>query len=221
MFPLRSHSIRFSTGTYSFKLETDYNFCNEVKEGVSAIQRFDWSHENICHSDVILVSHWLSSACRFLIIEYVSNYSVLNLFNLVNILSAKGPKRKPHIQLGDRFCIQFVPFYLSYVGTGRPTKTLCVTEHAPVTSLKVSIINFISWKESWLLKAFYAISVTRALSRTSWMFVVKQVPVCNFILFIFACVVLRKVHVHSLFTLETVGFPECLLFLDSDKRWNQ
>ena len=48
------------------------------------------------------------------------------------------------------------------------------------------------------------------------MFVVKQVPVCNFILLIFACIVLRKVHVHSLFTLETVGFPECLLFLDSD-----
>ena len=44
------------------------------------------------------------------------------------------------------------------------------------------------------------------------MFVVKQVPVCDFILLIFAC----KVHVHSLFTLETVGFPECLLFLDSD-----
>ena len=38
---------------------------------------------------------------------------------------------------------------------------------------------------------------------------------------IFACVVLRKVHVHSLFTLETVGFPECLLFLDSDKQLNQ
>ena len=53
------------------------------------------------------------------------------------------------------------------------------------------------------------------------MFVVKQVPVCNFILLRFACVVLRKVHVHSLFTLETVGFPECLLFLDSDKRVNQ
>ena len=33
--------------------------------------------------------------------------------------------------------------------------------------------------------------------------------------------VLRKVHVHSLFTLETVGFPECLLFLDSDKQFNQ
>ena len=48
------------------------------------------------------------------------------------------------------------------------------------------------------------------------MFLVKQVPVCNFILLIFACVVLRKVHVYSLFTLETVGFPECLLFLDSD-----
>ena len=28
-------------------------------------------------------------------------------------------------------------------------------------------------------------------------------------------------HMHSLFTLETVGFPECLLFLDSDKRLNQ
>ena len=27
------------------------------------------------------------------------------------------------------------------------------------------------------------------------MFVVKQVPVCNFILLIFACVVLRKVHI--------------------------
>ena len=52
------------------------------------------------------------------------------------------------------------------------------------------------------------------------MFVVKQVPVCNFILLIFASVVLRKVHVHSLFTLETVGFPECLLFLDSDKQLN-
>ena len=53
------------------------------------------------------------------------------------------------------------------------------------------------------------------------MFVVKQVPVCNFILLIIACVVLRKVHVHSLFTLETVGFPEYLLFLDSNKRLNQ
>ena len=41
---------------------------------------------------------------------------------------------------------------------------------------------------------------------------------CNFILLIFACVVLRKVHVHSSFTLETVAFPECLLFLDSDKQ---
>ena len=51
--------------------------------------------------------------------------------------------------------------------------------------------------------------------------VVKQVPVCNFILLIFAGVVLRKVHVHSLFTLETVGFPECLLVLDSDKQSNR
>ena len=61
-----------------------------------------------------------------------------------NILPAKGPKRKPHIQLGDRFRIQFVPFYLSYVGTGRPTETLCVTVHKPMTPLKVSIINSIS-----------------------------------------------------------------------------
>ena len=53
------------------------------------------------------------------------------------------------------------------------------------------------------------------------MFVVKQVPVCNFILLIFACVVLRKMHVQSLCTLETVGFPECLLFLDSDKQLNK
>ena len=113
---------------------------------MSAIRRFYWSRENIRHSDVILVSHRLSSACRFLLIigGYVSNYSVLNHFNLINILSAKGPKRKPHIQLGDGFCIQFVPFYLSYVETGRPTKTVCATEHAPMTSLKGSIINFIS-----------------------------------------------------------------------------
>ena len=53
------------------------------------------------------------------------------------------------------------------------------------------------------------------------MFVVKQVPVCNFILLIFACVVLRKVHAYSLFMLETVGFPKGLLFLDSDKLFNQ
>ena len=52
------------------------------------------------------------------------------------------------------------------------------------------------------------------------MFAVKQLPVYNFILLIFACVVLRKMHTCSLFTLETVGFPECLLFLDSDKQLN-
>ena len=53
-FQLRSHSIRFSTGTHSFKLETDYNFCNEVKEGVSAIRHFDWSLENIRHTGITL-----------------------------------------------------------------------------------------------------------------------------------------------------------------------
>ena len=69
---------------------------------MSAIRRFDWSRENF----VILVSHWLSSACRLLrviIVEYVSYDSVLNHFNPGNILSAKGPKRKPYIQLGDGF----------------------------------------------------------------------------------------------------------------------
>ena len=62
---------------------------------------------------------------RFLVIivEYVSYDSVLNHYNLVNIFSAKGHKRQPHIQLGDGFCIQFVPFYLSYVGSGKSTKT--------------------------------------------------------------------------------------------------
>ena len=65
----------------------------------------------------------------------------MNHFNLCNILSAKGPKRKPHIQLGYGFCIQFVPFYLSYVGTGKPTKTLCLTVHAPVTSLKLHFLD--------------------------------------------------------------------------------
>ena len=51
-FPLRSYSIRFSTGSYSFKLETDYNFCNEVKEGMSAIRRFYCPRENIRHTDI-------------------------------------------------------------------------------------------------------------------------------------------------------------------------
>ena len=37
--------------------------------------------------------------------------------------------------------IQFVPFYLAYVGTGKPTKTLCVTVYAPVTSLKLHFLN--------------------------------------------------------------------------------
>ena len=77
-------------------------------------------------------------------VEYVSYDSVLNHFNLVNMLPAKGPKRKLHIQLEDRFCIQFGHSYLSYIGTGKPTKTVCVTVHAPMTSLKISIINFIS-----------------------------------------------------------------------------
>ena len=44
------------------------------------------------------------------------------------------------------------------------------------------------------------------------MSVVKQAPLFNFNLLIFAYVALGKVHVQSLFTLETVGFPEYFLF---------
>ena len=53
-FPLRSHSIRFSTGSYSIKLETDNISCNEVKEGVSSIWRLDWSRKNIRHTGITL-----------------------------------------------------------------------------------------------------------------------------------------------------------------------
>ena len=60
---------------------------------------------------------------------------------MVNILSAKGPKRKTHIQLGDGCYVQFVHLYLCHVGTSKPTKTLCVTVHAPMTSMKVSVLN--------------------------------------------------------------------------------
>ena len=38
------------------------------------------------------------------------------------------------------------------------------------------------------------------------MFVVKQVSVCNFILVIFACVVLRNVHVHSLMLKQACSY---------------
>ena len=44
------------------------------------------------------------------------------------------------------------------------------------------------------------------------MLVFKQVPVCNFFLLLFACVVFRKVHVHSLFTFETLALPEWCYF---------
>ena len=104
-----------------------------------AIRRFDWSRENIRHAGITLAVVGLP----VIIVEYVSYDSVLNHFNLVNILSAKGPKSKPHIEQVNGFCIQFVHFYLSHVGTGKPTKTLCVTVHAQMTSLKESIINFI------------------------------------------------------------------------------
>ena len=53
------------------------------------------------------------------------------------MLPAKGSKRKLHIQLGDGFYIQFVPFDLSYLGTGKPAKTLYVT----VWVMKINTIH--------------------------------------------------------------------------------
>ena len=188
-------------------------FCNEVKESVSAILRYDWSRENIRHTGITWAFVGFPAPTKVIIVEYVFNDSVLNHFNLVNILSVKGSKRKPHIQLGDGFCKQLVPFYLSYVGIGKPTKTLCVTVHGPLTSLKVSLVNFISWTESWLLKVVYAISVTRALSRTSWMFVAKQVPVCSFKLLIVACVGLR---IHCLCWKRWVFLSVCYFKTQTD-----
>ena len=88
---------------------------------MSAIRRLDWSHENIRHTGITLAFVGWPAPTQVIIVEYVSYDSVLNHFNLVNILSAKSPKRKPHVQLGDGFCIQLFPFYLSYVGTGKPT----------------------------------------------------------------------------------------------------
>ena len=91
--------------------------------------------------------------------------------NLVNIHPAKGPKRKPHIQLEDGFCIQFVPFYLSYVGSGWPTKTLRVTVHASKTSLKISF-HFLNRKliTEGILRYF----CYKSTSRTNWQFVVQK-----------------------------------------------
>ena len=126
---------------------------------LSAIQRFDWSRENIRHTSITQAFVGWPAPTSVIIVEYVSYDSVLNHFNLINILFAKGPKGKPHIQPGDGFCIQLIPFYLSYV---KPIKTLCVNVHVPITLVKVYIRKFISWTESWLLKVSYAISATRA-----------------------------------------------------------
>ena len=70
---------------------------------MSAIRRFDWSRENIRHIGITLAFIDLPVPTKVIIVEYVSYDSVLNHFNLVMTLSVKGPKRKPHIQLGDGF----------------------------------------------------------------------------------------------------------------------
>ena len=77
---------------------------------MSAIRRFAWSRENIRHTGITLAFVGLLVPMLVIIVEYVSYNSVLNNFDLVNILSAKGPKRKPHIKLGDGFCLQFLSF---------------------------------------------------------------------------------------------------------------
>ena len=87
---------------------------------MSAIRRFDWSRENIRHTGISLAFVALPVPMLVIIVEYVYYYSVFNHFNLVNILSAKGPKRKPLIQLRDGFCIQFVLF-LSFLRRNRQT----------------------------------------------------------------------------------------------------
>ena len=115
-----------------------------------------------------------------------------------------------------RILYTFCPFLsVSYVITGKPTKTLCVTARAN------DVTEIISYKLHLLNRKFITECILRYFfcyqSTFEDKFVVKQVPVCNFILLIFACVILRKVHVHLLFTLV----PECLLFLDSDKQLNQ
>ena len=52
------------------------------------------------------------------------------------------------------------------------------------------------------------------------MFVVKQVPVCNFILRCFEKGSERCMCIHYVGN-TNLGFPECLLFLDSDKQLDQ
>ena len=79
---------------------------------MSAIRRFDWSRANIRHTGITRVFFGLPVPTYVIIVEYVSYYSVLNHFNLINILSAKGPKTKLHIQLGDGFCIYSLSLFI-------------------------------------------------------------------------------------------------------------
>ena len=60
--PLRSHSIRFSSTSYSFKLEADYNFVMRSRN----VYQLSGVLNGRAKTFVILVSHWLSSAYRFL-----------------------------------------------------------------------------------------------------------------------------------------------------------
>ena len=75
-------------------------------------------------------------------IDLVPNHSYLIFLNFFSSITADF-----NISSALRWAIQdqWSSGYLSYVGTGKPIV------HAPMTSLKVSIINFISWTESLLL----------------------------------------------------------------------
>ena len=56
---------------------------------MSTIGRSDWSRKNIRHTGITLAFVGLLVPTEVIIVEKVSYYSVLNHFNLVNILFVK------------------------------------------------------------------------------------------------------------------------------------
>ena len=98
-------------------------------------------------------------------------------------------------------------------------RVTCTCEHI---SLFCETENLLRYHSSAKLKIYcdFVVKLLIDLVRITRFTYVSKINYLLY-LFIFACIVLRKLHVHSLFTLETVGFPECLLVLDSDKQLNQ
>ena len=79
---------------------------------MSAIRRFDWSRENIRHTGITLVFVGLPAPKLAIIIEYVSDDSVLNHFNLVNILSAKDPQKKAAYSTRGRIFVYSLSLFI-------------------------------------------------------------------------------------------------------------